>query len=94
MTDRELFSKYAASGSSRAFAEIVKRHSAMVYSTCLRVLGDAHAAEDAAQAAFLVLVGKAKKLPKNTVLSGWLFLTAQHAALNPPGRLPANVGEK
>ena len=87
MTDRELFSEYAASGSSRAFAEIVERYSAMVYSACLRILGNAHAAEDATQAAFLILVRKAKKLPKSTVLSGWLFLTAQHAALNERKRL-------
>ncbi len=87
MTDRELFTGYAATGSSEAFAEIVQRYSAMVHSACLRILGDAHAAEDAAQATFLIFMRKARKLPKKTVLSGWLFLTAQHAALNERKRL-------
>jgi len=87
MTDRELLREYSASGSSEAFAEIVRRHSAMVHSACKRILGDAHAAEDAAQAAFLIFMRKARKLPKGTVLSGWLFLTAQHAALNQRKRL-------
>jgi RNA polymerase sigma factor (sigma-70 family) len=87
MTDRELLRDYSTSGSSEAFAEIVRRHSAMVHSACKRILGDAHAAEDAAQAAFLIFMRKANKLREDTVLSGWLFLTAQHAALNERKRL-------
>jgi RNA polymerase sigma factor (sigma-70 family) len=82
MTDRELLTRYSAGGSSEAFAEIVNRYSGMVHAACLRILGDSHAAEDATQATFLIFMRKARKLPRKTVLSGWLFLTAQHAALN------------
>ena len=78
MTDRELLASYAADDSQEAFAEIVSRHAPMVYSACLRALGDAHAAEDASQAVFLVLAGKARKLPRATLLAGWLHRTAEN----------------
>ena len=80
MTDRELLAEYARSGSEEAFGRLVERHAAKVYSTCLHTLGEAHAAEDAAQATFLVLARKAKRLARGTVLSGWLFLTARTCA--------------
>ena len=76
MTDRELLASYAASGSQAAFAEMVERYGGMVYAVCLRALGDAHAAEDATQAVFLVLVRKARGLPGSTLLPGWLHRTA------------------
>jgi len=85
MRDRELLAEYAQTGSGEAFTELVRRHAPMVYSTCLRVLSDSHAAEaaaeDAAQAAFIVLARKARRLPGRVNLSGWLFLTARSSAL-------------
>ncbi len=80
MTDRELLDEYARSGSEQAFGRLVERHAAKVYSVCLHALGEAGAAEDAAQAAFMVLARKAKGLARGTVLSGWLFLTARTCA--------------
>ncbi len=80
MTDRELLAGYARDGDPGAFAEIVRRHAAKVYSACLRQLGNHHEAEDAAQAAFLVLARKARGLSSRTALSGWLLVTARHAA--------------
>jgi RNA polymerase sigma factor (sigma-70 family) len=80
MTDRELLARYA-SGSAEAFTGIVERHTGKVYGTCRRILGDRHAAEDAAQAVFLVLARKARGLAPATILSGWLFLTARQVAL-------------
>jgi RNA polymerase sigma factor (sigma-70 family) len=81
MTDRELLAEYRKTGSGDLFSEIVARHASMVHSTCLRILRDEHAAEDATQATFLLLSGKARKLSRKTVLSGWLFRTAQFTAL-------------
>ena len=81
MRDRELLIEDVRTGSSEAFTELVRRHAPMVYSTCLRMLSDSHAAEDAAQAAFLVLARKARRLPKRVNLSGWLFMTARTSAL-------------
>ena len=68
MTDRELLAEYVEGGSQQAFGQIVARHADMVYSACLRRLGDAHAAEDAVQAAFLVLMRKARSLAPGTVI--------------------------
>src|SRR5262245_40099508 len=80
MTDRELLTSYATERSREAFAEIVRRYAGLVYSTCLRVLGDPHAAEDAAQAVFILLEKKASSLPERVRLSGWLYLTAENIA--------------
>jgi RNA polymerase sigma factor (sigma-70 family) len=82
MTDRELLLSYAREGSQDAFAELVKRHTPVVYGSCRRILGDAHAAEDALQAAFIVLMRKAGSLRDNVILADWLFRTARNCALN------------
>ena len=82
MTDRELLSQFARTGSQEAYAEIVRRHAGAVYGTCLRVLGNAHEAEDAAQGAFLVFLRKGRALPGGTVLLDWLHRTARNAARN------------
>jgi RNA polymerase sigma factor (sigma-70 family) len=80
MTDERLLSDYAATGSADTLSRIVDTHSNLVYSACLRVLGDPQTADDAAQAAFLAFVRKAKSLPGNTVLSSWLYFTAINCA--------------
>ncbi|HOX04900.1 MAG TPA: sigma-70 family RNA polymerase sigma factor [Planctomycetota bacterium] len=82
MTDRELLAEYTLKDSQQAFAALVDRHAGRVYSTCLRLLGEAHSAEDAAQATFLVLARKARGLPPSTVLAGWLYTVARSVALN------------
>ncbi len=79
-TDRELLDRHVADASGPAFAELVDRHSRMVFATCLRILGDEHSAQDAAQAAFLLLARNAKRLPRAAVLSGWMHLTARNCA--------------
>lgn len=64
-----------------AFAALVARHGGMVYSTCLRVLRDPAAAEDAAQAAFLVLARRprAVRLGVGAFLHGTAFNIARRA---------------
>ena len=82
MTDRELLAQYVGTGSQDAFEEIVRRHSGLVYSVCLRILNDPHAAEDSAQAAFIVLMRRRATISSGTTLSGWLFQTAELTARN------------
>ncbi len=79
-TDRELLDRYVAEGSGPAFDALVERHARMVHATCRRTLKDEHSAEDAAQAAFVLLARNAARLSRNVVLSGWMYLTARNCA--------------
>jgi len=81
-TDSELLGAYVASGDETAFAELVERHGGAVYRACLRQLGDAHEAQDAAQAVFMALVRKARKLAGTGELAAWLQAVARRTALH------------
>src|SRR6185436_3529834 len=65
----------------RAFAALVRRHGPMVLGVCRRVLRDPHAADDAFQATFLLLVRKARSLRRPDLLGPWLYGVAQRTAL-------------
>src|SRR3954469_19807464 len=68
-------------GAEVAFRVLLHRHGPMVLTVCRRVLGDAHAAEDAFQATFLVLVKKAGSLARPEALPAWLCGVAYRVAL-------------
>lgn len=74
MTDSgTLLQDYARNGSESAFRELVARYLNLVYATALRMVGgDAVLAEDVAQTVFIDLARKARKLPENIMLGGWL----------------------
>jgi RNA polymerase sigma factor (sigma-70 family) len=82
MTDQELLRDYTAHGTESAFAELVRRHVDLVYSAALRMVRDAHLAEDVTQGAFVALARNARQLTRRPVLSGWLHRTAQNIAAN------------
>src|SRR5712692_3679149 len=71
--DGQLLERFAAQREEEAFAALVQRHGAMVLAVCRRVLGDAHAAEDAFQATFLVLARKAASVRNKESLGSWLY---------------------
>src|SRR4051794_7474541 len=62
----------------RGFAEIGRRHAGMVYSVARRITGNAHDAEDVAQACFMELAGKAGTVQSS--LGGWLHRAAKFRA--------------
>jgi RNA polymerase sigma factor (sigma-70 family) len=81
-TDQQLLRDYAECRSEVAFAEIVRRYVDLVYSAALRMVRDAHLAEDVTQGAFVALAKSAHQLTDRPVLSGWLHRTAQNLAAN------------
>jgi RNA polymerase sigma factor (sigma-70 family) len=79
-TDGQLLADYAARGDGAAFAELAARHAPMVHRVALRLLADAHEAEDAAQAVFVVLTRKAGALRDGAALAAWLHGVARRVA--------------
>ncbi len=77
LTDADLLTQYISgkgdSASEAAFTMIVERHGRMVLGVCRRILGDEHAARDAFQATFLILVRKALTVRVEDSLGGWLY---------------------
>jgi uncharacterized protein (TIGR03435 family) len=85
LDDHELLAQYAQGkreASDAAFAALAERHVNLVYSTALRSVGNAHAAQEIAQAVFIILANKAGKLSRRVVLSGWLYQTTRLTAAN------------
>ena len=80
MNDWELIQQYAKTGSEPAFAELVQRHLAWVYSAALRQVGQPQLAEEVAQSVFVLLARKAGGLRSGTIVGGWLFRTTRFVA--------------
>src|SRR5579872_2903479 len=80
MDDMELLREYATRGSELAFETLVRRHVNLVYSAAFRQVRDAAIAGEVTQTAFIILGRKAGALRQGTILSGWLYRTAQFAA--------------
>lgn len=78
--DMDLVRQYARGKSEEAFATLVSRHVSLVYSVALRQVRDPDLAEEITQTVFIILARKADSLSPRTVISGWLYRTARHAA--------------
>jgi RNA polymerase sigma-70 factor (ECF subfamily) len=81
LPDSHLLARFAAARDDAAFAALVQRHGPMVLGVCRRVLADAHAAEDAFQATFLVLARKAGSICRPERLPSWLYGVAYRTSL-------------
>jgi hypothetical protein len=72
LSDGELLRRYLAAREETAFATLMRRHGPMVFSVCQSVLRQRADAEDAFQAAFLILAQKAGSVRRHEGLGGWL----------------------
>jgi len=77
--DMDLLRDYAARQSEQAFATLVARHVNLVHSAALRQVRDPELAGEITQTVFIILARKAAALSPKTILSGWLYRTAQFA---------------
>lgn len=83
LTDSELLRLYregAPATAEDAFAIIVERHSTMIFGVCRSVLKDAHDAEDAVQATFLILAYRAGSIRSRGSVGSWLHGVARRVA--------------
>jgi len=83
LPDCKLLARFVADRDEDAFAQLVRRHGAMVMGVCKRLLHHAEDAEDVFQATFLILARKAASVANRDAVGSWLyrvaFRTAQEA---------------
>jgi RNA polymerase sigma factor (sigma-70 family) len=72
-SDRECLESWARHRDAAGLQPLVERYLGFVHSSALRRTGDAAQATEVARAVFLVLARRACRLPKKTMLAGWLF---------------------
>ncbi|HVK15558.1 MAG TPA: sigma-70 family RNA polymerase sigma factor [Fimbriiglobus sp.] len=80
LTDGQLVGRFVRSRDGDAFAALVCRHGPMVLAVCRRVAGDTHLADDAFQAAFLVLARRAANVSPREAVRAWLYGVAVRTA--------------
>jgi RNA polymerase sigma factor (sigma-70 family) len=80
-SDAALLGRFISERDERAFTALLERHGPLVLQVCWRVLGNVEDAEDAFQAAFLVLAQSAATVHCRESLPAWLHGVARRVAL-------------
>jgi internalin A len=81
LTDGQLLESFVSRRELPALEALVRRHGAMIWGVCRRILRNEHDAEDAFQATFLVLVRKAASIVPREMVGNWLYGVARQTAL-------------
>ena len=87
MSDAELLDRFVSrrdEAAEAAFEELVSRHGPMVLRVCRSVLRDAHDAEDAFQAVFLVLANRARSIRRSGSVASWACAMCSKGASGDP----------
>lgn len=80
-SDSDLLERFSLRQDQAAFELLLARHGPMVWGVCRCLLADVHAAEDAFQATFLILVRKARSIGRRNLLGNWLYGVAHRVAV-------------
>ncbi|MDB5352713.1 MAG: polymerase sigma factor, sigma-70 family [Planctomycetota bacterium] len=73
LSEGQLLARFVEKNDEAAFEALVSRYGPMVLGVCRQILTDPHAAEDAFQATFLVLVKRAGSIRDRDLLGNWLY---------------------
>jgi RNA polymerase sigma factor (sigma-70 family) len=82
LSEGQILERFWGRRDEAAFAALVERHGPMVLAVCRRALRDEHAAEDAFQATFLLLVRRSRTIRAGDSLGPWLHRVACRVAAN------------
>jgi len=82
MNGSDLLTRYRASASDDAFAELVHRYTNLVFSVARRRLDNTTLAEDVTQTVFTRLAQSALRLSTDAELVAWLHRTTVHVAID------------
>jgi RNA polymerase sigma factor (sigma-70 family) len=88
LSDGQLLRRFLArrdAAGEEAFATLVARHGPMVERVCRGILRDAHDAQDAHQATFLVLALRARSIRRRESVASWLFGVARRVSAKAKG---------
>jgi RNA polymerase sigma factor (sigma-70 family) len=80
LPDAQLLERYVGQRDEAAFEALLHRHGPLVFGVCRRFLYDAHDAEDAFQATFLILARKAGSVVPRSMVGNWLYGVAYRVA--------------
>lgn len=87
MTEEQAWIRQAQQGDEAAFTRLVEAYQRPVYSLCYRMLGQAEAAEDAAQETFLKAYRNLNRYDNERPFATWLLSIAAHHCIDQLRRL-------